>query len=66
MDEAEFDQPALTTDTMDDEDSWMEVLVQEGDDDATLTQDFEAAAMEVVQSDDWQLHSPLTQKPVAD
>ena len=41
-------------------------LVQEGDDDATLTQDFEAAAMAVVQSDDWQLHSPLTQKPVAD
>ena len=52
MDEAESDQPALTTDTMDDEESWMEVLVQEGDDDATLIQDFEAAAMEVVQSDE--------------
>ena len=52
MDEAESDQPALTADTMDDEESWMEVLVQEGDDDATLIQYFEAAAMEVVQSDE--------------
>ena len=37
---------------VEDDDTWVDVLVQEGDEDASLVQDFEAAAMEVVQTDE--------------
>ena len=49
------DETALNTETLGDapgEDEMMETLVQEGDDDALLIADFEAAAMDLVQSDE--------------
>eukprot|EP00435_Cladocopium_sp_Y103_P018074 s4573_g4.t1 len=52
MEETETDQPAFATDGFDDEDQVVDALVQEGDEDATLVADFEAAASEVLQTDD--------------
>jgi hypothetical protein len=52
LDEAESDQPVMSAEVVEDDDTWVDVLVQEGDEDASLVQDFEAAAMEVVQTDE--------------
>ena len=53
MDEPEAEQPVLSSETMEDDDERMvAVLVQEGDEDASLVADFEAAASELLQKDD--------------
>ena len=51
VDEMDNDQYAMATDGIEDEDQAVETLAQEGDDDASLVMDFEAAAAEVLQSD---------------
>ena len=52
MDGAESDQPTMAMEGIEDEDQMVETLVQEGDEDATLVADFEAAATEVLQTDE--------------
>ena len=53
QEEMEPDQTAFSAETMDDDDEAMVVaLAQEGDEDASLVADFEAAASELLQNDD--------------
>ena len=52
IDDTENDQYAMAAESMEDEDQAVETLAQEGDDDATLVMDFEAAATEVLQNDE--------------
>ena len=52
IDEVEQDQYAMAADALDDDDQTVEILAQEGDDDASLVMDFEAAATELLQNDE--------------
>ena len=59
MDGAESDQPTMAMEGIEDEDQMVETLVQEGDEDASLVADFEAAAADVLQNDE-ELAAALT------
>jgi hypothetical protein len=52
LEESELDQYAMIADNTEVDDQMVEALVQEGDEDATLVMDFEAAATELLQNDD--------------
>ena len=52
IDETEHDQYAMTADSIEEDDQTVETLAQEGDDDASLVMDFEAAAADLLQNDE--------------
>ena len=52
IDEGEHDQYTMAADVLDDDEQTVEALAQEGDDDASLVMDFEAAASELLQNDE--------------
>ena len=52
LEESDLDQYAMIADNTEEDDQMVEALVQEGDEDATLVMDFEAAATELLQNDD--------------
>ena len=52
IDETEHDQYAMTADSIEEDDQTVENLAQEGDDDASLVMDFEAAAADLLQNDE--------------
>lgn len=52
LEESELDQYAMIADNTEVDDQMVEALVQQGDEDATLVMDFEAAATELLQNDD--------------
>ena len=52
MEGTESDQPTMAMEGIEDEEQLVETLVQEGDEDASLVADFEAAATEVLQTDE--------------
>ena len=52
MEQEDTENFTFAADQIDDDDSWMDALVQEGDEDAALVSDFETAAMDLLQSDE--------------
>ena len=48
----ELDQPTFVTEVQEDDESVVDALVQEGDEDAILVADFESAALDVLQGDE--------------